>query len=101
MTNELIDEMLIHTRELKLKDKEEVIRKAAEICRIYMNKCPEREIKRTILLSSCLYISAMVHKERVTQASLAKAFEISESTLNKRYKEIVRAIRIINPKILG
>ena len=92
--------MLSSTRELKLWDKEKVIHKAAEICRLYMNKHPERKIKRPVMLGSCLYISAMVHKERVTQANLAQALKVSESTLNKRYKEIVRAIKIINPKIL-
>ena len=83
MTNELIDEMLRSTKELELKDKEKVIRRATEICRTYTTGNPERKIERKVLLSSCLYISAMVNRERVTQANLAQAFKVSESTMIK------------------
>jgi len=39
-----------------------------------------------------MYISAFLLGEHVTQANLARAFNISESTLNRRYKEVLKTL---------
>jgi len=67
--SELIDEMLRYIQDLGLRNREKVLQRAAGIYDFYTNNFPERKMKRSAMLSSCLYISAMLHGERVTQAS--------------------------------
>ena len=85
-----MDEMIRRCEGLKLKNKEETLQKALMFYRLLTINFPERKINRNAMLSSCIYISAGLLGERgITQANLARAFNISESTLNKRYKEAV------------
>jgi len=80
--------MLRRCEGLNLKNKEETLQKALKFYNLLTIDFPERKINRNAMLSSCIYISAGLLGERgITQANLARAFNISESTLNKRYKE--------------
>jgi len=90
LKRELIDEMLLCCQGLKLKNREEALQKALKFYKLLTINFPEGKIKRNVMLSSCIYISAGLLGERgITQANLARAFNISESILNKRYKELV------------
>ena len=51
------------------------------------------------LASSAVYISSLVHKEKRTQNSIAKASGVTEVTLRNRYKDFVRILGLTPKKI--
>jgi len=92
LTTDALDEMIRCSEALKLKNREEILQRAMHYYRLLKINFPEKKIKRNVILSSCIYISSFILGEHVTQAELAKAFNISESTLNRRYKEILKPL---------
>ena len=88
-----MDEMLLCSEGLELKNEKRVLQQAEEIHKFLTENFPERKMKRNAILGSCLYIAGILHGEQVSQSNLARSFGISGSTLNRGYKEIVNAIR--------
>ena len=98
--NKLIDERILSSTEISkllqiskgisLKNDEKVLRKAQEIYEIISINNPERLKDKPLMMSSCLYMSAVLLGEKVTQSDIAKLFNISISTFNKKYKDIAK-----------
>jgi len=90
LKKESIDEMLRCCEGLKLKNREDTLRKALYFFRLLTINFPESKVKGNVIFSSCIYISALLLGERgVTQANVAKTFNIPESSINRNYKKFL------------
>jgi len=60
--------------------------------------CKKSKISRTVYIDAAsLYVAAFLKNDRVSQLDIAKAFNISESSVRKWYRKIIRVLGIELP----
>lgn len=97
LKNESVEEIRSYLKKLDLQNRERVLQKAVATYNLIRDTT---NIRKEVIQGSCLYASAILNKENVTQRQISKLFNVSESSLNKGYKKIIRIVRSTNPKML-